>query len=78
MYDEMWHWLPGPVWAKVVTCVVLLACVVALCFSVIYPWIGEHAPSMTPGATVDEANSAPAPAMPAVATDGTVPQMTLR
>ena len=76
MYDEMWHWLPGPVWAKVVTCMALLALVVVLCFSVIYPWIGEHAPSMTPDATVDEANGAPA--MPAVATGGAVPQMTLR
>lgn len=39
MYAALWRILPGPLWLRVGTVVVALACVAALLMFVIYPWV---------------------------------------
>ncbi len=39
MYAAFWRALPGPSWAKVLVCAVLLAVVVVVCFQWVFPWL---------------------------------------
>ena len=56
MYDEVSHWLPGPLWVKIAVCSAVCIGVIVLCLYVVYPAIGAHAPSMRGESTVDAAN----------------------
>lgn len=39
MYAALWRVLPGPVWVRVLLLVVLAVAVLALCVSVVFPWL---------------------------------------
>jgi len=39
MYGALWRILPGPVWVRILLLLVLLAAVLALCVSVVFPWL---------------------------------------
>ncbi|MFP7761830.1 hypothetical protein [Marisediminicola sp. LYQ134] len=39
MYAALFRALPGPVWLKVVLFLVLIAAVLALCVTVVFPWL---------------------------------------
>lgn len=44
MYGWLWRHLPGPVAVRVLTCVLLAAAVLAVCFLWVYPAIAPHMP----------------------------------
>lgn len=44
MYDELWYWLPGPVWFKTVLCLVVAVGVFFLLMNVVFPWLGPLLP----------------------------------
>lgn len=44
MYAALWRVLPGPVWAKAVQCLVLLAVVVAVLFQWVFPAVADLVP----------------------------------
>jgi hypothetical protein len=44
MYAALWRVLPGPVAAKVVQCLVIVALVVAFCFLWLFPRIAPYVP----------------------------------
>jgi hypothetical protein len=44
MYGWLWRHLPGPLVARLVACVVLLAGVLALLFLVVFPWAEPRLP----------------------------------
>ena len=39
MYAALWRLLPGPVWLRVILCLVLVAAVLTACVFVIFPWL---------------------------------------
>ncbi|WP_026533094.1 hypothetical protein [Arthrobacter sp. H41] len=47
MYGWIFRQLPGPLWARILTSVLMIAVVVAVLFQVIFPWLS---------ATMDLAN----------------------
>ena len=44
MYAALWRRLPGPRWARVLQCLVLLVVVVAVCFQWVFPAVSPHLP----------------------------------
>ncbi len=44
MYSALWRRLPGPWPVKVLQCLVLLAAVVLLLFTVVFPWAEPRLP----------------------------------
>lgn len=44
MYPWLWRHLPGPVWLRVVQCVLLALLVVAVCFLWVFPAIAPLIP----------------------------------
>ena len=44
MYAAVWRVLPGPRWARVLQCLLLLLVVVAVCFQWVFPAISPHLP----------------------------------
>jgi hypothetical protein len=56
MYAALWRILPGPRWARVLQCLVLLLVVVAVCFQWLFPAISPHLPF-----TDNTVGAAPAP-----------------
>lgn len=44
MYGWLWRHLPGPTLVRVLIALVLLAAVVAVCFTWLYPAIAPHMP----------------------------------
>lgn len=44
MYAALWGLLPGPRWARVLQCLVLVGVVVAVCFQWVFPAISAHLP----------------------------------
>ncbi len=44
MYAALWRTLPGPTWAKAVQVALLLALVVAVCFTWVFPWLEPLVP----------------------------------
>jgi hypothetical protein len=52
MYPWIWRHLPGPVLARLVQAAVLVAAVVALLFTVVFPWAEQSLPFLH--VTVDE------------------------
>ena len=55
MYAWIWRKLPGPTAAKAVEAVVLLAAVVLLLFTVVFPWLEPRLPFNQ--VTVDEGST---------------------
>ncbi|GGL40242.1 hypothetical protein H9L10_13820 [Phycicoccus endophyticus] len=51
MYAALWRILPGPVWAKVLQCLVLAALAVVVLFHWVFPALAEAVPFN--GNTVD-------------------------
>ncbi|MBC7518617.1 MAG: hypothetical protein H7248_07010 [Microbacteriaceae bacterium] len=41
MYAALWHILPGPIWLRVVTLTVLLAGVLVVCLTLVFPWLNS-------------------------------------
>lgn len=41
MYRALWRVLPGPVWVKVGELIVLVAGLIVLLFTVVYPYIAQ-------------------------------------
>ncbi len=39
MYAALWRLLPGPVWTRVVILVILVIAVLALCVTVVFPFV---------------------------------------
>ena len=39
MYGALWRVLPGPWWVRVLLLIVLVAAVLALCVTVVFPWV---------------------------------------
>jgi hypothetical protein len=64
LYAWIWRHLPGPTAVKVVEALVLLAAVVLLLFTVVFPWLEPRLPFND--VTVDEtpSTSTSAPATP--------------
>ena len=48
MYDAFWHHLPGPAPVRVAACLLLLALVVAVCFTWVFPWVAGQLPVNDP------------------------------
>lgn len=44
MYAALWRSLPGPGWARAVQCLVLVAVVVAVCFTWVFPAVSPLLP----------------------------------
>ncbi len=44
MYGWIWRLLPGPVWLRVLISLALVAGVVAVCFTWVFPAIAPHMP----------------------------------
>lgn len=44
MYAALWRSLPGPAWVRAVLCLVLVAVVVAACFTWLFPWVSTLLP----------------------------------
>ena len=44
MYAALWRALPGPTWARVLQCLVLVALVVVVCFGWVFPWLEPLVP----------------------------------
>ncbi len=44
MYAMLWRLLPGPRWVRALLCLVLLAVVLAVCFTWVFPAIAPHMP----------------------------------
>ena len=62
MYAWLWRRLPGPRWVKAVAALLLVAAVVLLLFTVVFPWLSPRLPFND--VTVDGAPAVPAPAVP--------------
>lgn len=39
MYAALWHALPGPVWVRALICVALLAGILVVLASWVFPWV---------------------------------------
>ncbi|MFV0459936.1 MAG: hypothetical protein ACK5MT_14320 [Actinomycetales bacterium] len=44
MYGALWRLIPGPVWVKVLLCLLLAFVVVAVCFTWVFPAIAPYVP----------------------------------
>jgi ABC-type transporter Mla subunit MlaD len=55
MYAWVWGRLPGPVWVRAVLSLLLLAAVVVLLFTVVFPWAQSAIPFLQ--VTVDESSA---------------------
>ena len=44
MYAAVWRVLPGPRWARVLQCLLLLLVVVAVCFQWVFPAVSPYMP----------------------------------
>lgn len=44
MYAWLWRRLPGPLWARILTALLLLAAVVAALFQWVFPWLAPMLP----------------------------------
>ncbi len=44
MYAWLWRILPGPMWLKIVLCLLLVVAVVAVCFTWVFPAVAPHLP----------------------------------
>lgn len=44
MYAALWRALPGPTWVKTVQMALLVALVVAVCFTWVFPWLEPLVP----------------------------------
>lgn len=44
MYGWVWRHLPGPTWLRALIALVLVAAVVAVCFTWVFPAIAPHMP----------------------------------
>ncbi len=44
MYAALWRLLPGPTWARALVCVALLAVVVVVCFTWVFPALAPVMP----------------------------------
>lgn len=51
MYHALWRILPGPVWLRIIILLVLLAAVLYLLFTTVFPWVQSLIP--VPEATID-------------------------
>lgn len=52
MYAALWRILPGPVWVRVIILIVLLAAVLYVLFTFVFPWAQTLIP--VPDATIEE------------------------
>lgn len=41
MYLALWRVLPGPLWLRILICVVAIAAIVAALFFFVYPWVAS-------------------------------------
>lgn len=41
MYAALWRALPGPVWVRVLTLIVLVAVILWALASVVFPWVAD-------------------------------------
>lgn len=55
MYAWIWQHLPGPAWVRAIFSLLLLAAVVVLLFTVVFPWAQGAIPFLQ--VTVDESMS---------------------
>ena len=59
MYAAVWRALPGPTWARVLQCVLIVLLVVVVCFQWVFPAISPHLPftdnTVAAAAAVDRA-----------------------
>lgn len=39
MYEALWHVLPGPVWVRLILVLILLAAVLAVLATWVFPWV---------------------------------------
>jgi len=44
VYAALWRSLPGPAWVRALLCLVLVALVVAACFTWLFPWVSTLLP----------------------------------
>jgi hypothetical protein len=44
MYAWIWRRLPGPLWARILTALLLIAAVVAVLFQWVFPWLAPLLP----------------------------------
>ena len=41
MYAALWRILPGPIWVRILTLTALIAAVLLVCVSVVFPWLNS-------------------------------------
>ncbi|WP_182353820.1 hypothetical protein [Flaviflexus huanghaiensis] len=44
MYSALFRLLPGPTWAKIVQVLILIAAVIIVLFTWVFPWVADNLP----------------------------------